>query len=51
MPKTSFVTLDLTAPANLGQALGRHQGQVIFVPGGLPGERVRVRLVEERARW
>jgi 23S rRNA (uracil1939-C5)-methyltransferase len=51
MPKTSFLTLDLTAPANLGQALGRYQGQVIFVPGGLPGERVRVRLVEEHKRW
>jgi len=48
---TTFIDLDLTAPANLGQALGRHEGQVIFVPGGLPGERVRVRLIEERKRW
>ena len=51
MPKADFITLDLTAPANLGQALGRHQGQVIFVPGGLPGERVRVRLIKEHKRW
>ena len=49
--KMTFLDLDLTAPANLGQALGRHEGQVIFVPGGLPGERVRVRLVEEHKRW
>jgi 23S rRNA (uracil1939-C5)-methyltransferase len=49
--KQTFVDLELTAPANLGQALGRHQGQVIFVSGGLPGERVRVRLTQERKRW
>jgi 23S rRNA (uracil1939-C5)-methyltransferase len=49
--KKTFVDLELTAPANLGQALGRYQGRVVFVPGGLPGERVRVRLVEERKRW
>ena len=51
MSKSNFVTLDLTTPANLGQAMGRHKGQVIFVPGGLPGERVRVRLSEQRKRW
>ena len=49
--KQTFVDLELTAPAYLGQAMGRHKGQVIFVPGGLPGERVRVRLVEEHKRW
>jgi 23S rRNA (uracil1939-C5)-methyltransferase len=49
--KQPIVDLELTAPANLGQSLGRHQGRVVFVAGGLPGERVRVRLTEERKRW
>jgi 23S rRNA (uracil1939-C5)-methyltransferase len=28
-----------------GQGLARHQGQVVFVPRGLPGDRLRVRVV------
>ncbi len=45
------IELELTTVANLGQALGRHEGKVVFAPGGLPGERVRVRLLEDRKRW
>jgi 23S rRNA (uracil1939-C5)-methyltransferase len=51
MSKENIIDLDLTAAANLGQAMGRHEGKVVFVPGGLPDERVRVRLTEGRARW
>lgn len=43
--------LDLTAMAHGGSALGRHGGRVIFVPYAIPGERVRVELVEEHQRW
>ncbi len=45
------ITLDLTAIAHGGEALGRHAEKVVFVPYALPGERVRARIVEERARW
>lgn len=31
-------------PVYKGQGLARHEGQVVFVPRGLPGERVRVRV-------
>ena len=31
-----------------GKAIGRHEGKVCFVPGALPGERVRVRPVHDR---
>src|SRR5271165_797312 len=31
-----------------GDAVGRYEGRVLFVPGGIPGERVRVEIVEER---
>jgi len=43
--------LELTAMAHGGSALGRHEGRVIFVPYTIPGETVRVELVEARARW
>ena len=45
------ITLDLTAIAHGGEALGHHAEKVVFVPYALPGERVRARIVEERARW
>ncbi len=35
-----------------GRGVGRREGQVIFVPGGLPGERLRVRLRHQgRRHW
>jgi 23S rRNA (uracil1939-C5)-methyltransferase len=43
--------LVLTAMAHGGSALGRHEGRVIFVPYAIPGETVRVELVEARTRW
>ena len=36
--------LVLSDLARDGQAVGRHQGQVVFVDGGLPGETVRARI-------
>ena len=49
MPET--FELELTAMAHGGSALGRHEGRVIFVPYTIPGETVRVELVEARTRW
>jgi 23S rRNA (uracil1939-C5)-methyltransferase len=34
-----------------GEGVGRADGYVVFVPGGVPGDRVRVRLAEARARF
>jgi len=45
------IDLRLTALAHGGSALGRHGGQVIFVPYAIPGELVRVELLETHARW
>ncbi len=45
------IELQLTAMAHGGSALGRHAGQVIFVPYAIPGETVRVETVESRTRW
>ena len=44
--------LTLTGLAYGGEALGRDSGgRVVFVPFALPGERVRVQLLEHRRRW
>jgi 23S rRNA (uracil1939-C5)-methyltransferase len=45
------VDLRLDGIAHGGEALGRDQGRVVFVPFAIPGERVRVELLEEKARW
>lgn len=34
-----------------GVGVGRADGYVVFVPGGIPGDRLRVRLVQARARY
>jgi 23S rRNA (uracil1939-C5)-methyltransferase len=46
-------TLELTIDdlAFGGEGVGRADGYVLFVRGGLPGDRLRVRVVEPRARF
>jgi 23S rRNA (uracil1939-C5)-methyltransferase len=46
-----IVELTLDNIAHGGEALGRHAGKVIFVPYAIPGERVRVEIVDEKDRW
>jgi 23S rRNA (uracil1939-C5)-methyltransferase len=46
---TLSVTIDDLAYG--GEGVGRADGYVIFVPGGLPGDTVRVRLTQARARF
>ncbi|MGB9801232.1 MAG: TRAM domain-containing protein, partial [Thermanaerothrix sp.] len=44
--------VDLLAPAHGGVCLGRlPDGRAVFVPFALPGERVRVRLVERKRTY
>ncbi len=45
------VRLELTDIAFGGEAIGRFEGRVVFVPRGLPGEEVEVELVEEHADY
>lgn len=47
---TELITVDLTAMANGGRALGRVGGQVVLVPYTIPGERVEARIVDSRGR-
>jgi 23S rRNA (uracil1939-C5)-methyltransferase len=34
-----------------GKAVARHEGRVVFVPGSVPGERVRARLTADHGSW
>ncbi len=46
------ITLTLTAMANGGAAFGRgDDSRVVFVPQAIPGERVRVEIVEDKKRY
>jgi 23S rRNA (uracil1939-C5)-methyltransferase len=48
---SQVIDVQLTAMAHGGSALGRHQGRVVFVPYAIPGETVRVEIVESHTRW
>ena len=41
------VVLEITRLAKLGEGVALHDGRAVFVPGGLPGDRVRAELSEE----
>lgn len=45
------IRLQLTGMAHGGEALGRYEGKVIFVPYALPGEEVVVEIVEDKGRY
>jgi 23S rRNA (uracil1939-C5)-methyltransferase len=45
------VTVTTTSMASGGEAVGRVEGQVLFVKGALPGEVVSAQVVELRATW
>ena len=46
-----LVSVDVTDLAFGGEGVGRADGYVVFVPGGVPGDRVAVRLQEVRPRF
>jgi 23S rRNA (uracil1939-C5)-methyltransferase len=46
-----MIELRLDGIAHGGEAIGRHAGKTVFVPYAIPGERVRIELIEDRDRW
>jgi 23S rRNA (uracil1939-C5)-methyltransferase len=46
-----LIELQIDSIAQGGEGVGRVDGQVVFVGGALPGERVRVRLTERRPSY
>ncbi len=51
MSQSPTLDLDLTAMTHGGNAIGRSEGRPIFVPYGLPGERVRVRITQDKRSY
>ena len=51
MSNSQEVILYLDQIAHGGEAIGRYQGKVVFVPFAIPGERVRVHLTEEKRSY
>ncbi len=45
------IRLTLERMAHGGEAIGRHEGKVVFVPFGVPGEIVEVEIVEDRGSY
>ncbi|QMV85443.1 class I SAM-dependent RNA methyltransferase [Corynebacterium hindlerae] len=45
------LTLTITAPAHGGEGIARHEGGVVFVRGGLPGDTVTARLYDAKKKF
>lgn len=45
------IRVELTTMAHGGDALGRHEGKVIFVPYAIPGETVRAEIIEDKEHY
>jgi 23S rRNA (uracil1939-C5)-methyltransferase len=46
-----YLQVQLTDMAHGGEAVGRHAGKAIFVPFGIPGESVRVEVMQDKGRF
>ena len=48
---SNSITITLTSIAHGGEAIGHHEGKIVFVPYAIPGETVQAEIVEEKQRW
>lgn len=46
-----MLTLTITTLSHAAEGIGRHEGRAVFVPFALPGEIVRVEIVEEKKNF
>ena len=46
-----LLELVLESWGRLGEAMGRHCGELVFVLGGIPGERVRAEIVRVHRKY
>ena len=49
--KQTFIEVDIGDLGHDGRGVARHDGKAVFVAGGLPGERVRVRLTARHRHY
>ncbi|MEJ5226419.1 class I SAM-dependent RNA methyltransferase [Thermodesulfovibrio sp.] len=45
------IEISLTGIAHLGEAIGKYNGKVVFVPYGIPGETVKVRIIKDEGDY
>jgi len=45
------ITLDIEKFADQGKSIARQDGYIIFVPGGVPGDRIRARIVKAKRKF
>ena len=50
LPRTP-TTVAIDGFTHGGEGVARLEGKAVFVPGALPGERVRIQVTDDRARW
>ena len=50
-PKKNEATVVIETLTNAGDGLGRMGAQAVFVPGTMPGDTVRVKLVKQKTSW
>jgi 23S rRNA (uracil1939-C5)-methyltransferase len=48
---SEIVELELSGMAHGGSAVGRYEGRAMFVPYGIPGERVAARIIQDKGRF
>ena len=46
MQKNEVLTLTVDSFSSEAEGVCRHQGQVVFVPGALPGEQIKALIVK-----
>lgn len=51
MNPSDLITVRIDKPVHGGHALARHEGRVVFVRHGAPGELVRARVTETKKIW
>src|SRR5262249_28190050 len=48
LSRGAVISFELTDIAHGGEAIGRYDGQVVFVPYGIPGEKVQVEITQTK---
>lgn len=51
MNKNDVITLEITDINNFGHGVGRHNGVVVFVAGGVSGDTARVKIIKANKSW
>ncbi len=45
------IEITLTGIAHLGEAIGKYNGKVVFVPYGIPGETVKIQIIKDEGDY